>query len=104
MSTRGQRPPTGAGRWFAGLVGVLAVATGVVSTVPGVLTSVASLMPTTPAYSGMLAGLTESAGFGAGIAGLLIWSVVAFIVTTIAVARRRVVQSRELLAISPIAA
>ena len=94
----------GAGRWFAGLVGVLAVATGVVSTVPGVLTSVASLMPTTPAYSGMLAALTESAGFGAGIAGLLIWSVVAFIVTTIAVARRRVVQSRELLAISPIAA
>ncbi|MGV8881852.1 MAG: YhgE/Pip domain-containing protein [Rhodoglobus sp.] len=94
----------GAGRWFAGLVGVLALATGVVSTIPGVLASVAGLMPTTPAYSGMLAALTESAGFGAGIAGLLIWSVVAFIVTTIAVARRRVVQSRELLAISPIAA
>ena len=94
----------GAGRWFAALVGVLAVATGVVSTVPGVLSSIAGLMPTTPAYTGMLAALTESAGFGAGVAGLLIWSMVAFIVTTIAVARRRVVQSRELLMASPIAA
>jgi len=94
----------GAGRWFAALVGVLAVATGVVSTVPGVLSSIAGLMPTTPAYTGMLAALTESAGFGAGVAGLLVWSMVAFIVTTIAVARRRVVQSRELLLASPIAA
>ena len=93
----------GAGRWFAALVGVLAVATGVVSTVPGVLTGLAGLMPTTPAYTGMLAALTDSAGFGAGVAGLLVWSGIAFIVTTIAVARRRVVRTRDLLVASPLA-
>lgn len=94
----------GAGRWLAALVGVLAVATGVVSTVPGVLSSIASLMPTSPAYNGMLAALTDSAGLGAGIAGLLIWSLLAFVATTIAVARRRVASSRELLAVSPVPA
>ena len=94
----------GAGRWLAALVGVLAVATGVVSTVPGVLSEVASLLPTAPAYNGMLAALTDAEGLGAGIAGLLIWSLLAFIATTLAVARRRVARSRDLLAASPAAA
>jgi putative membrane protein len=91
----------GAGRWLAALVGVLAVATGVVSTVPGVLSDAASLLPTAPAYNGMLAALTDAAGLGAGMAGLLIWSGLAFVATTIAVARRRVANSRDLLAASP---
>lgn len=91
----------GAGRWLAALVGVLAVATGVVSTVPGVLSDAAALLPTAPAYNGMLAALTDAGGLGAGIAGLLIWSGLAFIATTIAVARRRVASSRDLLAASP---
>ena len=52
----------GAGRWLAALVGVLAVATGVVSTVPGVLSDAAALLPTAPAYNGMLAALTETGG------------------------------------------
>ncbi|HEX5728902.1 YhgE/Pip family protein [Microbacterium sp.] len=94
----------GAGRWLAALVGVLAVATGVVSTVPGVLSEVASLLPTAPAYTGMLAALTDAEGLGAGIAGLLIWSLLAFIATTLAVARRRVARSRDLLAASPVPA
>ncbi|GAA3215217.1 YhgE/Pip family protein [Microbacterium terregens] len=91
----------GAGRWLAALVGVLAVATGVVSTVPGVLADTAALLPTAPAYNGMLAALTDAAGLGAGIAGLLIWSLLAFIATTLAVARRRVANARDLLAASP---
>ena len=91
----------GAGRWLAALVGVLAVATGVVSTVPGVLSDLASLLPTAPAYNGMLAALTDAAGLGAGIAGLLIWTTLAFIATTFAVARRRVAHARDLLAASP---
>ncbi len=94
----------GAGRWLAALVGVLTVATGVVSTVPGVLSDAASLLPTAPAYNGMLAALTEAEGLGAGIAGLLIWSGLAFIATTLAVARRRVANSRDLLAASPVPA
>ncbi len=91
----------GAGRWLAALVGVLAVATGVVSTVPGVLSDLASLLPTAPAYNGMLAALTDAAGLGAGVAGLLIWTGLAFIATTFAVARRRVAHPRDLLAVSP---
>ena len=68
----------GAGRWLAALVGVLAVATGVVSTVPGVLSEVAALLPTAPAYNGMLAALTEAERPRRGVAGLLIWSLLAF--------------------------
>ena len=38
---------------------------------------------------------------GAAIAGLAIWAVLAFIATTLAVARRRSVSTRALLAASP---
>ena len=94
----------GAGRWLAALVGVLAVATGVVSTVPGVLADTAALLPTAPAYNGMVAALTDAGSFGAAIAGLLIWSGVAVIASTLAVARRRVAHSRDLLAVAPASA
>lgn len=88
----------GAGRWVSALIGVLAVATGVVSTVPGVLSSIAALMPVSPAYNGMLAALTSSSGVGAGIAGLVIWGVLAFAATILAVAMRRTTSARALLA------
>ncbi|MFG6403849.1 YhgE/Pip family protein [Microbacterium sp. P04] len=91
----------GAGRWIAAIVGVLAVATGIVSTVPGVLMSVASLAPTSPAYQGMVAALTSAGGFGAAVVGLVIWSVLAFIVTTVAVARRRSLSTRQVLSPVP---
>ncbi|MEV8267185.1 YhgE/Pip domain-containing protein [Microbacterium sp. NPDC076911] len=88
----------GAGRWVAAMIGVLALATGIVSTVPGVLSDFASLLPTTPAYNGMLAALTATTGFGAAFAGLVIWSLIGFAVTVLAVARRRSVSSKSLLA------
>jgi putative membrane protein len=94
----------GTGRWLAALVGVLAVATGVVSTVPGPLADVAALLPTAPAYNGMLAALTDAGGLGAAIAGLLIWAGLAFVATTIAVARRRIARARDLLEVSPVPA
>jgi putative membrane protein len=94
----------GAGRWISALIGVLAVATGVVSTVPGVMSSIAALMPTAPAYNGMVAALTSASGVGAALAGLAIWSLLAFAATVIAVARRRTTSARELLAASPSAA
>lgn len=94
----------GAGRWIAALVGVLAVATGVVSTAPGALSSVAGLMPTSPAYTAMLAALGPAAGVSAGIVGMLIWAVLAFAATILAVARRRTTSARALLKASPVAA
>ena len=91
----------GAGRWIAALVGVLGVATGVVSTAPGVLSDIAGLMPTAPAYQGMLAALTATSGIGAAFAGLIIWAVLALVVTMIAVARRRTTSAGALLKAVP---
>lgn len=91
----------GAGRWVSAVIGVLAVATGVVSTVPGVMSGIAALMPTSPAYNGMVAALTSASGIGAAFAGLLIWSLLAFGATTIAVIRRRTISARTLLAAAP---
>ena len=91
----------GAGRWVSALIGVLAVATGIVSTVPGVLAAVAGLMPTTPAYTAMLAALTSAGGLGAGLAGMIVWAVLAVVVTIIAVARRRTAKASTLLQPAP---
>lgn len=88
----------GAGRWIGALIGVLAVATGIVSTAPEVLTAIAGLLPTAPAYHSMVGALTASGGVGAGVAGMLIWTALACAATTLAVARRRTTSARALLA------
>jgi putative membrane protein len=87
----------GAGRWIAALVGVLVIATGIVSTVPPVLMSIASVMPTAPAYTAMLGVLGTSGGVGGAIVGLVVWGGLAFVATIIAVTRRRTVSAREVL-------
>lgn len=84
----------GAGRWVSALIGALALATGVVSTVPGVLSQVAQLMPTMPAYNAMLAALGPATGVSAGVAGMLIWTLLALGATTLAVTRRRTVSAK----------
>jgi putative membrane protein len=91
----------GAGRWVSALIGVLAVATGVVSTVPGVLSGLASLMPTAPAYNGMVAALTSGSGVGAALTGLVVWTLLALGATVVAVARRRTTSARALLKSTP---
>lgn len=93
----------GAGRWIAAGVGVLAVATSVISTVPAVLVTVAGLVPTAPALSGGLAALTGTAGVGAGIAGLVIWAVLGVVATTLAVMRRRTTSVKALVSPAPAA-
>ena len=90
----------GAGRWIAALVGVLAIATGIVSTVPGVLTSIAALLPTGPAANALVGALTAAGGVGAGVLGLVFWGALAFIATTVAVARRRTTSARQVLAVA----
>ncbi|QLD11251.1 YhgE/Pip domain-containing protein [Microbacterium oleivorans] len=87
----------GAGRWVAAGVAVLAVATGVVSTVPGVLSQIASLLPTASAYQGLLAVLTSAGGGGAAVAGLVIWLVLSLVVTVIVTARARTTSVRAVL-------
>ena len=50
----------GAGRWIAALIGAFLIATGVVSTVPPALAAISTVMPTTPAYNGMVGALTAA--------------------------------------------
>ncbi|MCC4909119.1 YhgE/Pip domain-containing protein [Microbacterium sp. cx-59] len=90
----------GAGRWISAVVGALALATGVVSTVPSALTSAAGLLPTAPAYSAMLGALTSTGGVGAALVGMLVWSTLALIATTLVVAQRRKVRASAVLTAS----
>lgn len=90
----------GAGRWIAAGVGALAVATGIVSTVPGMLISVANVLPTSSAYSALLGALTSAGGVGAGVMGMLVWALIALLVTTLVVAQRRKTSARSVLAAS----
>lgn len=83
----------GAGRWLAAIAGTLAIATGIISTVPGVLSDLAQVLPTAPAYNGLLAAITPAGGVGAAVAGLAIWAAVSFAVTIVATARRRTVRA-----------
>ncbi|WP_217182901.1 YhgE/Pip family protein [Streptomyces sp. AC495_CC817] len=82
----------GAGRWIAALVGVLAVATGLISTVPGWLASLGAALPTAPAFAGLI---TAS---GSAVAGLVVWGVLALIVTTLAITLRRTSSTKTVLA------
>ena len=73
----------GIGRWIAALIGVIAVATGLISTVPDWLASIGAALPTAPAF----AGLVEASG--AAVAALVVWGVLSLVATTVVVAVRR---------------
>ena len=73
----------GVGRWISALVGVLAIATGLISTVPGWLADLGASLPTAPAFAGLIAAN------GGAAAGLIVWGVLSLVATTIAVALRR---------------
>jgi putative membrane protein len=87
----------GAGRWIAAIVGAVAIAVSIVSTIPSELLGVKAFLPTTPAFDAFLAVMADTGAGGAAIAGLLIWAVLSFAVSTLAVARRRSVSAKALL-------
>lgn len=82
----------GIGRWIAALVGVIAVATGLISTVPSWLASIGAMLPTAPAFTGLIEAN------GGALAGLIVWGVLALVVTTLAVALRRTTSAKAVLA------
>ena len=82
----------GAGRWVSALVGVLALATGLISTIPGWLAGLGAAMPTAPALAGLIAPS------GSAVAGLLVWGILSLIATTVAVALRRSTSTKAVLA------
>lgn len=80
----------GVGRWIGALVGVLAVATGLISTVPGWLASLGAALPTAPAFAGLIAAN------GSAITALVVWAVLSLLATTLAVTLRRTTSPRAL--------
>ena len=84
----------GVGRWIAALIGVIAVATGIISTIPGWLADVAAFLPTAPAATALIG----ETGVGAAVVGVLVWAVLAFVATTLAVVRRRTTSAKAVLA------
>ncbi|MDF2560806.1 MAG: hypothetical protein K0R99_2252 [Microbacterium sp.] len=82
----------GVGRWISALVGVLAIATGLISTVPGWLSSIGAALPTAPAFAGLIAGS------GSAVAALVVWGVLSLVATTLAVTLRRTTSAKAVLA------
>ncbi|WP_226531928.1 YhgE/Pip domain-containing protein [Microbacterium paraoxydans] len=82
----------GVGRWVSAVVGVLAVATGLVSTVPDWLAGLGAVLPTAPAFAGLITAN------GSAVAALVVWGVLALVATTLAVTLRRTTSSKALLA------
>ena len=82
----------GIGRWISALVGVLAFATSLISTVPDWLAGLGAAMPTAPALSGLI----EPSG--AAFAGLVVWAVLSLVAATVAVATRRTTSAKAVLA------
>lgn len=82
----------GVGRWVSALVGVVAVATGLISTIPSWLAGLGLAMPTAPALSGLI----EPSG--AAAAGLVVWGVLSLGAATLAVATRRTTSAKRVLA------
>lgn len=82
----------GIGRWISALVGVLAIATGLISTVPGWLADLGAALPTAPAFAGLIAAN------GGAAAALVVWGVLSLVATTVAVALRRTTSVKAALA------
>ncbi|WP_265520140.1 hypothetical protein [Oerskovia flava] len=86
------------GRGISLLIAVLALATGVVATVPDALVAVRDLLPVGPATDALVAVAEPGAGGAGGdIAALVVWSAVSVVVTILVVARRRTVRVGALL-------
>lgn len=82
----------GIGRWISALVGVLAIATGLISTVPDWLAGLGAALPTAPAFAGLIAANGSTA------AGLVVWGVLALVATTLVVALRRTTSAKAAVA------
>ena len=82
----------GIGRWVSALVGVLALATGVISTVPGWIAGLGAAMPTAPALTGLISPA------GAATAGLIVWAVLSLGAAILAVSTRRTTSAKRVLA------
>ncbi|WP_440708093.1 YhgE/Pip family protein [Herbiconiux sp. YIM B11900] len=87
------------GRLLAALAAGVALAAGLISTAPALLLGLADLLPTAAASTAVSAIVTGSDGAGAAIGTLVVWGLIGFALSTIAVLRRRTVAVRQLSAL-----
>lgn len=87
----------GVGRFISMLVVVVTLASGIVSTVPGVFASATQWFPTSAAITALRGVVESTDGVWRGLGGLLLWAALGFVLALIAVARRRVVRIAQLL-------
>ena len=85
-----------AGRLLSLVLGVLAVATGVVTTIPGPLYASAGLLPTHGAVVALRALVTGGSGVVTGLVELLAWLAIGFLATVLVTDRRRYLSPRDL--------
>ncbi|GAB2525160.1 YhgE/Pip domain-containing protein [Paramicrobacterium agarici] len=88
----------GTGRFISMIVGILALATGVISTVPGVLDQIFGMLPVSPARDALSAMLNGTNGLGAALVALAVWLIGSALLTTLSIALRRTVSARRLAA------
>jgi putative membrane protein len=86
----------GVGRFVSVVVAVVGLAAAVISTVPAVFDAVVAATPLATALDGLQAVVNDSGGVGGAVVGLVLWMLAGLALTTVAVARRRVVPVRRL--------
>lgn len=87
----------GTGRFLAMLVGVIAFASGVVSTAPAFFDAAMPWLPVSPAISALRGAAEGTTEVWRGLGGLVLWAAGGFVLALIAVARRRVIDVARLL-------
>ncbi len=79
----------GFGRLVSMIITVLALAAGIVSTVPPVYDQVLAVLPLTTALNGMRAVVEGTGGVGSSVSGLIGWLILGCALTLVAVLRER---------------
>ncbi|WP_223690158.1 YhgE/Pip domain-containing protein [Leifsonia poae] len=87
----------GVGRFVSMLVVVITLASGIVSTVPGIFDTAVGFLPTSTAITALRGVVESTDGVWRGLGGLLLWAAFGFLLALIAVARKRVVRVTQLL-------
>lgn len=85
----------GTGRFLSMVIALVTLATGIVSTVPGVLDTVFGFLPVSPAQEAIRGIVEGTAGLAPAIVALVLWTLGALVVSTIRVATERTVPARR---------
>lgn len=83
------------GRAVSLTVLALAIAAGLVGTIPEALTTLSAILPIDSVGSALVAAMTDSGDFGSGVFAAIVWTVVAVLGVTAAIAKTRSVAPQQ---------